>query len=397
MLAVDTSKLISHFNPRAMNKNVFQAQPEDIINAETQDFNFTKEVKKRSGVNLNSCWHCRCCSGGCPFFHAMDMAPNAVIRLVQLGLKDEALRCSAIWICVGCHTCSSECPQAIDMSAMMDTLRQIAIEEGVSVAEPDILKFHNEVLKSIENHGRTHKLEIMLRYKVRKRDFFSDINVGLKMLAKRKLDLKPSKIHHIEEVQQLFSPEFFSEGSDQATDMDLGFAKEVARRSGVNLSLCWHCRGCSGGCPFAQEMDIHPNAVIRLVQLGFKEEVLKCSSIWVCVGCHTCSSECPQAIDMSAIMDTLRQMAIEEGVPVAEPDILNFHNEVLKSIDRYGRTHKLEIMLRYKAKKLDLFSDINVGLRMFAKRKLDLKPSKVNDIEAVHQLFSSDISEDAPR
>ncbi len=70
---------------------------------------------------------------------------------------------------------------------------------------------------------------------------------------------------------------------------------------------------------------------------------------------------------------------------------------MLKSIDRYGRTHKLEIMLRYKAKKLDLFSDINVGLRMFAKRKLDLKPSKVNDIEAVHQLFSSDISEDAPR
>jgi len=122
---------------------------------------------------------------------------------------------------------------------------------------------------------------------------------------------------------------------------------------------------------------------------------LRCSAIWICVGCHTCSSECPQAIDISAIMDALRQIAIEEGVPVAEPDILGFHNEVLKSIDRYGRTHKLEIMLRYKARKLDLFSDINVGLRMLAKRKLDLKPSKVNDIEKVHQLFSSDISDEA--
>ncbi len=397
MLAIDTSKFIPYINPVDMNKNVSQTQPEVLINSKTQDFSFTKEVIKRSGVNLNSCWHCRCCTGGCPFFHAMDMAPNAVIRLVQLGLKDEALRCSAIWICVGCHTCSSECPQAIDMSAMMDTLRQMAIEEGVPVAEPGILKFHNEVLKSIENYGRTHKLEIMLRYKVRNLDLFSDINVGLRMLTKRKLDLKPSKVNDIEKVQRLFSPEIPSEDLRNANEMDFDFTKEVVRRSGINLSLCWHCRCCSGGCPFAQEMDMHPNAVIRLVQLGFKKEVLRCSAIWMCVGCHTCASECPQAIDMSAMMDTLRQMAIEEGVPVAEPGILNFHNEVLKSIDRYGRTHKLEIMLRYKARKLDLFSDVNVGLRMLAKRKLDLKPSKVKNIEKIHQLFSSDISEDAPR
>jgi len=212
MLAVDTSKLMSHFNSREMNRNDFQTKPENIINAETQDFSFTKEVEKRSGVNLSSCWHCRCCSGGCPFFHAMDMAPNAVIRLVQLGLKDEALRSSAIWICVGCHTCSSECPQAIDMSAIMDTLRQMAIEEGVPVAEPDILNFHNEVLKSIDRYGRTHKLEIMLRYKARKLDLFSDVNVGLRMLAKRKLDLKPSKVNDIEKVHQLFSSDI-SEGT----------------------------------------------------------------------------------------------------------------------------------------------------------------------------------------
>jgi len=87
----------------------------------------------------------------------------------------------------------------------MDTLRQMAIEEGISPAEPDILGFHNEVLKSIERYGRTHKLEIMLRYKIRKRDWFSDIDVGLKMLAKRKLDLLPSKIDKIDGVKKLFS------------------------------------------------------------------------------------------------------------------------------------------------------------------------------------------------
>jgi len=107
--------------------------------------------------------------------------------MVQLGFKEEVLRSSTIWICVGCNTCSKECPQSIDMPAVMDALREIAIDEGVQVGEPDILNFHREVLNSISRHGRTHKLEIMLRYKLQKRDWFSDMNVGLKMMAKRKL------------------------------------------------------------------------------------------------------------------------------------------------------------------------------------------------------------------
>jgi len=189
---------------KSINKTISPSLSEDLITADSASANFAKEVTERSKTNLNLCWHCLCCSGGCPFVHAMDINPNAVIRMVQLGLKDEVLRCSTIWICVGCHTCSSECPQAIDMAAVMDTLRQMAIEEGVLVPEPDILKFHKEVLKSIERHGRTHKLEIMLKYKFRKRDWFSDIDVGLKMLAKRKLDLMPSKIERIDKLKELF-------------------------------------------------------------------------------------------------------------------------------------------------------------------------------------------------
>lgn len=169
------------------------------------DHNFTAEVTKQSGTNPGLCWHCLSCTGGCPFFQAMDIAPNNVIRLVQLGLKDEALRCSAIWVCVGCHTCSSECPQAIDISAIMDTLRQMALKEGIDAIEPDILQFHKEVLKSIERYGRTHKLEIMLRYKAKKRDWLSDIDIGLKMLAKRKLDLMPSRIRNIADIKKLFA------------------------------------------------------------------------------------------------------------------------------------------------------------------------------------------------
>jgi hypothetical protein len=60
---------------------------------------------------------------------------------------------------------------------------------------------------------------------------------------------------------------------------------------------------------------------------------------------------------------------------------------VLNSIERYGRTHKLEIMMRYKLKKFDLLSDLNVGMRMMAKRKLDLTPSRVERVGDVKKLF----------
>jgi len=166
------------------------------------------------------------------------------------------------------------------------------------------------------------------------------------------------------------------------------FADEIKASSGINFNACLHCRTCANGCPFLEGMDYAPNAVIRLVQLGLEETALECSTIWICVGCNTCSSCCPMAIDIPAVMDGLRHKAIEKGVKIAEPDVLNFHTEVLNTVKKYGRTHKLEIMMRYKLKKMDLFSDMGLGIKMLKKRKLDLTPSKVQDKKAIEKIFN---------
>ena len=176
------------------------------IELNKNNLNFAAEIERRSGVNINLCWQCKTCTNGCPFSQAMDYPPNSVIRLAQLGLKKEALESSGIWVCVGCNTCSIQCPNAIDISAVNDTLRQIAIEEGAAIAEPDILNFHREVIHSIERYGRTHKLEIMMRYKLKSRDWFTDTVLGVKMLIKHKLKLLPSKIKAIGDIKRIFKP-----------------------------------------------------------------------------------------------------------------------------------------------------------------------------------------------
>ena len=82
------------------------AKAAEVVNLNQTDSGFASEVIRRSGVNINLCWHCRSCVSGCPFVRAMDYPPNRVIRMVQFGLRKEALESSGIWICVGCNTCS---------------------------------------------------------------------------------------------------------------------------------------------------------------------------------------------------------------------------------------------------------------------------------------------------
>jgi heterodisulfide reductase subunit C len=128
-----------------------------------------------------------------------------VIRLVQFGLLEEALRSSTIWVCVACNTCAMECPMAIDIAALMNKLRHLALQKGISAAEPDVLKFHRTVLDSIARYGRANKLDIMMRYKLTTRHWLQDLQVGLKMLAKRKLDLAPLRVMCIDEIKALYA------------------------------------------------------------------------------------------------------------------------------------------------------------------------------------------------
>lgn len=165
---------------------------------------------------------------------------------------------------------------------------------------------------------------------------------------------------------------------------------EVNQRSRTDVNLCFHCRTCASGCPFLKGMDYHPNAVLRLLQYGLCQKVLECTTIWVCVGCHTCSSQCPMSIDMAAVMNTLRLMALEKGIKPGKRNILTFHQEVIRSLKYYGRAHKLGIMWRYKMHHQEWFRDVDVGLKMLVKQKLELWPSRVKAMEELRYLFPKD-------
>jgi heterodisulfide reductase subunit C len=171
------------------------------------------------------------------------------------------------------------------------------------------------------------------------------------------------------------------------SDRDAAFIKEVDQRSGQCISLCWHCKTCVGGCPFSEKMDYKPNEVIRLVQLGQRSEALQCSSIWLCVGCNTCNIQCPNGIDIPAVNTALREIAIESGVDVGEPNVLLFHRSFLDTVKKYGRMHEFELMMRCKWHMRNWFADLGIGLKLLTKGRLVLLPHKCKDTRTIRDLF----------
>jgi len=94
---------------------------------------------------------------------------------------------------------------------------------------------------------------------------------------------------------------------------------EVENLSGQKILSCYICGKCSAGCPISSMMDIQPHQVIRLIQLGQEEEVLKSGTIWLCSSCFTCASRCPRGINLAAIMEALRALVLRRGIDHVSP------------------------------------------------------------------------------
>ncbi len=157
------------------------------------------------------------------------------------------------------------------------------------------------------------------------------------------------------------------------------FRRHVAERSGQNVSACYLCEKCTNGCPLAFAMDIVPHKLMRSIQLGLEKESLSSETIWVCASCETCTTRCPNGIDISHVMDTLRQMSVSEGRKVSQPQVETFHRTFLSSIKRFGRVHEGEMAALYTLRTGGLGGLLRMagmGLEMFRKGRIKLLPHR---------------------
>ena len=166
------------------------------------------------------------------------------------------------------------------------------------------------------------------------------------------------------------------------------FSARVQQHSGQDLSRCYFCQKCTAGCPTAYAMDVQPAQILKMVQLGLKDDLLRSAALWLCVGCETCGTRCPNGIAVAPVIDALKQMALAEGVAVREAKSLAFHRSFVDSIRLLGRVHEASMLAEYKLRSLDLWSDLILGVRMFRHGKLKLLPRRVTRLQEVRAILS---------
>jgi heterodisulfide reductase subunit C len=172
--------------------------------SEVCDQAFAKKVKEISNANLDRCYQCYTCTAGCPVAYAMDYYPHQIMRMVQLGVKDKVLTSSTIWLCAACETCATRCPNEIELVNVMDTLREMALEEGVEVKEKEIVSMHKTFLSVIKSLGRQHEISLLVLLKMKTREFLKDMLLGMNMFLKGKLKIMPHKIKGVDQIKGMF-------------------------------------------------------------------------------------------------------------------------------------------------------------------------------------------------
>src|SRR3989304_8115014 len=168
------------------------------------------------------------------------------------------------------------------------------------------------------------------------------------------------------------------------TILNTDLAEQIRKETGENIFLCYQCQKCSSGCPVAEHFDLAPNQLMRAVQLGQRERVLKSRTLWLCAMCETCAVRCPHDINITKIMDVLKIMAQQEGLSSPLPAAVLFNAAAMRGISIFGRMYEAGLMGElYFRQMLSgtlnfpqlLKRDLPLALQMIKKGKLKLLPS----------------------
>jgi len=175
-------------------------------------------------------------------------------------------------------------------------------------------------------------------------------------------------------------------------ELDRGFGAKIAHLAhGEKFYTCIQCGTCSATCPVSHFMDFTPRRIIAMVRAGFKEEVLRSFTIWLCSSCYSCTADCPREIKITDVMYALKQLAIKEGVYPKRFPIPVMAQEFYKIVGKKGRNTegRLMINIALKTNPFRLLRYAKVGLRLFRKGRVTLREESTRNHGEIQTLLGA--------
>ena len=168
-----------------------------------------------------------------------------------------------------------------------------------------------------------------------------------------------------------------------------GLKRAVEEISGVDISVCFQCKKCSSGCPVAKLTRSRPSEIMRQLHLGAGNELLESDLVWMCASCETCSARCPMGIDVAAVIDALRKLALARGSSKQKGNVPLFNRAFLKTVETFGRSYEIGMITAYKIGTGKLMNDTEKFPAMLKKGKIALLPPWGGDRKTVRRIFKT--------
>jgi len=152
-------------------------------------------------------------------------------------------------------------------------------------------------------------------------------------------------------------------------------------------------------------MDFYPDQVIRLALLGQEAQVLGCRTIWVCSSCETCTTRCPNNIDIAGVMDWLKEESVRRGFASPQRGVTRFHQSFLDSVRLAGGRLSEPLLLGLyqlrsggTLKKLmsgALVEDLRMAWELARRRRLVLRrPHRLKGAQEIKDIFKQSHSQE---
>jgi heterodisulfide reductase subunit C len=124
--------------------------------------------------------------------------------------------------------------------------------------------------------------------------------------------------------------------------------KILARLGGREFVNCFQCIKCTSGCTALKLLELKPHEIVKLVNVGFIDELASSDIIWTCVTCLKCLQRCPQKASPYHVIMALRNLAVEREAKVPEG--------YLKAVSRILETGLAEGVQEVVTKKMEIFN-----------------------------------------
>ena len=92
-----------------------------------------------------------------------------------------------------------------------------------------------------------------------------------------------------------------------ATRVDPNLLAELKAYGAVGIEKCFNCGNCTAICPLTSDDYPFPRNMIRMTQIGLKDELSQSLDPWLCYYCGECSETCPKGAEPGETMMAARR------------------------------------------------------------------------------------------